>query len=255
MQQGTGGGRGLAARSVLRQPHCSFPKHATTDAVAFLRSRIAPVFPYHLPVSTDLELLDAWADGDKSAANELLKRHFRSVYRFFRNKISDGVEDLVQQTFLACVESRDRFRREASFRTFLFATARNILFKEYRRRRRHDDRIDFTMRTAVDLAPSPSSVIAKKAEERLLLEGLRNIPLDYQVALELYLWEGLSGKELAEVLGLSEDGARSRIHRAKAALKKQLEALADSAERLESTLSDLDGWAAGVREQAASAPD
>jgi RNA polymerase sigma-70 factor (ECF subfamily) len=205
---------------------------------------------YYLAVSTDFDLLDAWGNGDKAAASELFKRHFRPIYRFFRNKINDGAEDLVQQTFLACIESRDKFRRDSSFRTYMFATARNILYKEYRRRRRHDDRIDFTEKSAIDLGPSPSSIIAKKAEERVLLEALRSIPMDYQVALELYMWEDLSGKELAGVLGLSEDGARSRVHRAKAALRKKIEELSESPERLESTLSGLDTWAKSLRELA-----
>ncbi len=205
---------------------------------------------YTWAVRTDFELLDAWAAGDKKAASELFGRHFRSVYRFFRNKVAGGAEDLVQQTFMACVEGRDKFRRDSSFRTFLFGTARNLLYKEYRRKRRHDDRIDFTEQSVVDLAPSPSQILAKKSEERLLLEGLRSIPIDYQIALELYMWEDLSGKELADVLGLSEDGARSRVHRAKQALKRQLEQLSESPERLESTVSDLNGWAASLRELA-----
>jgi RNA polymerase sigma factor (sigma-70 family) len=199
-------------------------------------------------VVADYDLLEAWAGGDRVAGNQLFEEHFQAVYRFFRNKISDGAEDLVQQTFLACMESRDSFRRESNFRTFLFAVARNILFNEYRRRRRKECPRDLTTTTKADPRPSPPQGVAGQAEQRVMLEALRRIPLDYQIALELYMWEGLTGPELAEVLGIGEPGVRSRLRRAKESLRKQVEELAESPEVLASTVSDLDDWAASLRD-------
>jgi len=100
----------------------------------------------------------------------------------------------------------------------------------------------------MDIAPSPTAVVADKVEQRILLEALRQIPLDYQIALELQLWEGLTGPEMAEVLGLAEPGVRSRLSRAKRALKERIEQLADSPARLESTTSNLEQWAASLRD-------
>ncbi len=199
-------------------------------------------------MASDFELLDAWAAGDRGAGGELFRRHFQAVFRFFRNKIDGGVEDLVQQTFLGCIEGRHRFRRESGFVTWLLATARNVLLLEYRRRRRKDDRIDFGTMSAMDLAPSPVSVLTEKVQHRLVLEALRTIPLDYQIALELYLWEGLTGPQLAEVLGLSEPGVRSRLARAKEALRKRVAQLQASPEDLSSTVADLEAWAASLRD-------
>ena len=73
----------------------------------------------------DFETLDRWRAGDRAAGNELLRRHFDGLYRFFRNKVDEGVDDLIQRSFLACVESKDRFRKQASFRTYLFTVARH----------------------------------------------------------------------------------------------------------------------------------
>ncbi|MBX7078274.1 MAG: RNA polymerase sigma factor [Nannocystaceae bacterium] len=199
-------------------------------------------------VRSDFELLDAWALGDKRAAKELIDRHFDAVYRFLANKLrGGGVEDVVQDTFLACVQGRDKFRREASFRTFVFATARNVLLYHFRKQRRAGEPFDPEQLSAVDLAPGPSSVVVHKDEQRLLLEALRALPLEYQIALELYHWEGLSGPELATVLEITEAALRSRLHRAKVALRKQLEIIASSGVVLESTLADLDQWAASLR--------
>jgi len=201
-------------------------------------------------VVSDFELLDAWAGGDREAGGQLFRRHFRAVFRFFGNKVGGGTEDLVQQTFLGCVETHTRFRRDAEFRTFLLSVARNVLYNEYRRRRRKDDRVDFLTHSVADLAPSPTSIVADKHEQRLLLEALRQIPLDYQIALELQLWEGLTGPQMAEVLDLAEPGVRSRLGRARKALRVRMEALAESPALLKSTTADLEKWAHSLREAA-----
>lgn len=197
---------------------------------------------------SDFELLDAWAVGDKRSAKQLIDRHFDAIFRFFRNKLGgENVDDLVQDTFLACIEARDRFRREASFRTFLFATARYVLLEHFRKRKRAGDPLDPEVVSVIDLAPGPSTVAAHKAEQRLMLEALRALPLDYQIALELYHWEELTGPELARVLGITEAALRSRLHRAKLELRKQLERIGDSDHVLQSTLASLDAWAADLR--------
>ena len=197
---------------------------------------------------SDLELLEAWRGGDRRAGEQLFERHFDAVARFFRNKVDRGIDDLIQRTFLACVEGKDRFRGEASFRTFLFAVAHNVLGKHYRSQRRHGDRIDFGVTSVHDLAPSPSVVIARHHEHRVLLQALRRIPLDHQIVLELYYWERMTAAEVGRVLDVPEGTARTRIRRAKQLLEAELSRLTRDPRLLESTLSNLDDWARAVRE-------
>ena len=199
--------------------------------------------------ATDAELLEAWRGGDRRAGEELFERHFDAVARFFRNKIDHGIDDLIQRTFLACVESRDKFRGDSSFRSYIFGVAHNILGKHYRSKKRHGDRIDFGVTSVHDLAPSPSVVVAKHREQRLLLEALRRIPLEHQVVLELYYWERLPAPEVAQVVGVPEGTARTRIRRAKQLLVEEMEKLAANKDQLHSTIVNLDGWAEGLREQ------
>ena len=200
------------------------------------------------PVADDFDLLDAWGNGDAKAGSALFNRHFRAVYGFFRNKVDDGADDLVQQTYLRCVETRERFERKSSFRTYLFGTARNVLFEDFRRRRRDSTEPDFEHESVVDLTPSPSRIMVEKADRRVLLEALRRIPLDYQIALELYHWESLTGPELGVILGLSEPGVRSRLRRANEALRERIEAIESCPEKLRSTLAGLSAWARELRE-------
>jgi len=192
-------------------------------------------------VSGDSELFDAWIAGDQQSGAALFDRHFDGVSRFFRNKVSDEFEDLVQQTFIACLESRESFRRESSFRTFLFAIAHNVLRNYFRSRRR--ERLDFTSVSAHDLAPGPSTVVAQVREHELLLEGLRRLPLELQVILELYYWESMTAKAIGDVIGESEYTVRNRLRRGKELLRRNMENVANSPEELASTLEGLERWA------------
>jgi RNA polymerase sigma factor (sigma-70 family) len=202
-------------------------------------------------VPTDAELLERWRSGDKSAGEELFERHFDSIARFFRNKVDHGIDDLIQRTFLACVESRDKFRGDSSFRTYLFGVAHNVLGKHFRSKKRHGDKIDFGVTSVHDLGPSPSVVVAQHREQRMLLEALRRIPLELQVVLELYYWEKLTAGEVASVVGVPEGTARTRIRRARQLLEQEMGKLSESADLLHTTIANLDNWAASLREQLA----
>lgn len=202
-------------------------------------------------MATDFELLDAWKAGDRDAGNTLFERYFDPVCRFFTNKVHLHIDDLIQKTFLGCVEGRDRFQKQASFRTYLFAVAHNVLRAHFRERRRgaEDPSVDLGERSSDELTPSPSSILAVHQEQRLLLEALRRIPLDYQLVLELYYWEDMAAPELAQVLGLPEGTVRSRLRRAKEALAEKMTAIASEPDLLKTTMSSLDKWVRSLRSQ------
>jgi RNA polymerase sigma-70 factor (ECF subfamily) len=201
--------------------------------------------------ATDFDLLDAWRGGDRSAGDQLFERHFKGLFRFFRSKVDDAIaEDLTQVCFLACVDGKDKFRQSASFRTYLFSIARNQLYMHFRKRGRQEKIMEFGTASVADLGAGPGTMAANKAEQKLLLKALRRIPVDFQIAVELYYWEGLSTKELAEVLGVPEGTVRSRLTRAREHLAKQMKELAESPELAESTMGDFERWAASLKDAA-----
>lgn len=203
----------------------------------------------------------AWCDGDKKAGAALFDRHYEPIARFFHNKVDEAASaDLVQATFLACTEAKDRFRGDASFRTFLFAIAHNLLRKHYKKRRHEaartapppaevDEGPDFAEACAAELAPSPSSIFRAREEQRLVLEGLRRIPVECQEVLELHYWERMETAEIADIIGVPQGTVKSRLQRGRRLLGEKLEKLSASPGVLQSTLSDLDGWARGLRER------
>jgi RNA polymerase sigma-70 factor (ECF subfamily) len=201
------------------------------------------------PTPSDLELLGAWRSGDEAAGNTLFERHFDALYRFFENKVGDGVDDLVQQTMLGCVRGLDGYREHASFRTYVFAIARNVLYKHLELRCRDGARFDPNTSSIADFGESPSYVAAARTERRVLAAALRRIPVDDQIALELYYWEDLTGPELAQALDLTEPAVRSRLRRALERLRRMVTELTASPTELESVSVDLDRWAAALRDR------
>lgn len=200
-------------------------------------------------MATDAELLEAWRDGDTAAGEALVQSNFESIYRFFRNKVDGDLDDLVQATFARCVERRDEAKiRE--FRPYLFGVARNVLREHYRKRTRAE--VDLGSASVADLGASPSTFVARKQDHRLLLEALRQIPLDDQIALELVYWESMTGRELAAVMGVPEGTARTRLRSARLSLEAALSRIARSPEALKSTLDNLERWSASIREALAS---
>ncbi len=204
---------------------------------------------------TDAQLFAAWCAGDRSSGATLFDRHYESIARFFHNKVDDAsAADLIQNTFLGCVEARERFRGDSGFRTFLFAVARNLLHKHYRDHQGPRGRIDFGEVTACDLAPTASEVLRADEEKLLLLQALRRVPIECQEAMELLYWEKLTVAEIAEIAGIPAGTVKTRLHRGRRLLEEQMALLAATPALLESTLANLEGWAEDVRTQIVRSP-
>ncbi len=196
-------------------------------------------------MESDAELLRAWREGDQARGQELCKRYFDPVARFFANKLGDQTSDLVQETFLALVNGRDRIKDKARFRSYLFGVAYNVLKTNLRRRYRLPE--DFVSHSLHDLAPGAETMLRDAENLRLLKAALRRIPLNLQVALELRYWEKLSSAEISEVLGVPASTVRTHLSRARTLLEEAIENHSSTPEVVESTISDLDAWAEQLR--------
>jgi RNA polymerase sigma-70 factor (ECF subfamily) len=197
-------------------------------------------------VATDLELYRAWAAGDRGAGARLIDCHLAAVSRFFANKTVATAEhdDLVAMTFERCAKGLGGFRGEGSFRGYVLGIARHVLGDELRRRT--PDHALGSISIA-DLGPSPSRIAAERDEQRLLLAGLRAIPFEYQIALELHFFEELSRDEAAAVLGIPAGTVASRLRRGRELLAQAIAALAGSPALANATVTGLDAWAADLR--------
>jgi RNA polymerase sigma factor (sigma-70 family) len=196
---------------------------------------------------SDIALLDQWRAGDAEAGQALFQRHFDSIYGFFETKCEADADELVQSTFLACLRARDQFRKESSFRTYLFTIARHELYRVLRGRQR-DARLDFQLSSIAELVSTPGTRIARNQEHRRLLEVLRELPVEQQMLLELHYWEDMEIADLADVFEAPQATIRTRLHRARKLLREKMEGAAPG--RVLETLETMDAWARGLSRRA-----
>jgi RNA polymerase sigma-70 factor (ECF subfamily) len=194
----------------------------------------------------DAELLERWRAGEVEAGQRLFERHADVVARFFENKIREAAEDLIQLTFMRLLELRDRVREGVAFRAFVLGVARNVL-REHLRKLARGREVDPEVESMADLAPGSATLLGRSREQRLLLEGLRRLPIAHQLALELYYWEELDAHQIAEVMGISHSAMRSRLVKARELLRVAMAEIAQSQELLASTDEGLARWASEVR--------
>lgn len=194
----------------------------------------------------DLELLERWRADDKQAGATLYRRYFPGIRAYFLNRVPEAEEDLIQDTFAALIQAKDRFRAESSFKTYLFRIARYTYTGYLRKHARPDRKIDLASDSIADLGKRrPSSVLAEQEHLRLLLDALRAVPIDDQDLLELYYFEGLTGDHLAAVFDVPVATLRSRIGSAKQRLAKQFALLAEQSHDREWT-DEFTAWMADV---------
>lgn len=192
----------------------------TTSALADIASKSEP--------EDDASLLRRWGEGDAGAGDALIRRHFSTVHRFLRGKVdSDAeLEELVQDTLLACVEARHRYRAEASFRTFLLSIARHRLIDRYRARR-----LVLPISTALrDSATSPTQRMVKGQNVERLGRAIHELPAQLRRILELVYWHELDVPAVARRLGLPLNTVYSHLHRARVSLRSALHDSITSAE-------------------------
>jgi RNA polymerase sigma-70 factor, ECF subfamily len=205
----------------------------------------------------DRELLERWQAGDGEAGNELVRRRIGELTWFFRNKVCNesDVPDLVSQTFLGGLQAAAGFRGETSVRRFLYRVANNVLFSYIRKKsKRQREQLDFATVCVHELDPrSPSSIIMRRREAQAFVQSLRQIPVDDQVVLELMYFDGLSGREIGEVLGIPEGTVRGRLQRGLVRLRQEVQHQLDLHRQLRGgeattvTVEDLERWAEEVR--------
>ncbi len=191
----------------------------------------------------DLHLLAAWRGGRERAGSELFERHAVAVYRFFDSKVPMDAEDLMQQTFLACVESRDRFRKDSSFRGYLFGIARRVLLMHVRTKSRARRDFDPAVMSLLDSGATPLRAVARGDEYRVLADAMQTLPVDWQICLELFYWESMELTEIAAALDVPVGTVKSRLSRARARLEKAMRDVVFDQRLLESTLGGLEKWA------------
>jgi RNA polymerase sigma-70 factor (ECF subfamily) len=184
----------------------------------------------------DAALVDRWQAGDLSAFETLVSRHERRVFRLLFRMLGtrEEAEDASQDAFLSLFRHGHRFRREARFSTFVYRVAANAALNRRRtlgRARSRSEEFKRRQDAGDNLPSSPRSpaVSAEGSEvQERVQSALLSLPEDLRVAIVLYDIEGQAYRDIAETLGIPEGTVKSRIHRARSALRTELAAYVKS---------------------------
>lgn len=180
---------------------------------------------------TDEDLVQKVKGGDLDAFDQLVYRYegkiYSVAYRFMGNHADAG--DLAQDTFARMYQALPGFRGDSSFATWLYRIAANACRDELRKRQR---RRSVSMDELIEASPAnvpaaaseylPEEVAQRHETQRQVQECLNQLSGDHKLILVMREIQGLSYEEIAGVLGCSLGTVKSRISRARNALKEKI---------------------------------
>lgn len=168
-------------------------------------------------------LIAAMAAGNTQALDELYARYGGQILAFLVARLNNRVvaEEVLQDTMLAAWNNAANFRGESSVKTWLLVIARNRAINT--QRRYQPQMVD--VEAAYDLASAdtgPFEAVAREFDKALVRDALEHLKPEQREILVLFFFQHLSGPEIAEVLGISIGTVKSRLHRAKEALRRTI---------------------------------
>ena len=178
--------------------------------------------PEPLLPNEEAEWIRAAQAGDRSAFAQLVERYWDRLYRWLYRMTRDrhAAEDLTQETFAKALAAVRTFRPGSNFRAWVFRIGHNNFVNQKRADRRPMHALP------EDLAGQLANVAEDAAEHRETLEvvmrAVAELPPDFRAALLLRVEEGLSFRDVAKVLGTTEETARWRVFKARQKLLKVL---------------------------------
>ncbi|MFL5469238.1 MAG: RNA polymerase sigma factor [Gemmatimonadaceae bacterium] len=161
-----------------------------------------------------MELINRWKAGDGRAATKLVGRHSQALARFAASMGErEGIEELVQDTFVRAFASLDSFRGESSFRTWLFTIERRLMLDRRRAERRSRETVPLEELDSASEYGALDGLIAEETQERVR-KSLEALSPTQREVFTLRVQQGLSYKEIANVVGSTEGAVRVHYHNA-----------------------------------------
>jgi RNA polymerase sigma-70 factor (ECF subfamily) len=181
-------------------------------------------------MKNELELIEKAKQGDKEALTELVKKYQDTVYNFAfkmcRNK--DKAENTMQDTFYNMIKSLNQFDGKSKFSTWLYKIVANNCFMQHRIEKKYEVE-DFAEQeeiydniNSLDIQMIPDLNVENKELQLILDEAIKKLPKEYRIVFVLRDIQGLSVEETAEITKLSIPNVKTRLHRARKFLKKEL---------------------------------
>ena len=172
----------------------------------------------------ELLLISRARGGDREAFGALVEQYRDNVYRLAYRMCGNAydADEAAQEAFVAAWRALPNFRGDAKFSTWLYRLTTNAAIDVMRREKRHQTVGDGEMIEVADDADSPQETVERTEQQEAVQKALSTLSEEYREVLLLRYMEELDYAEIAEVLQLPSGTVKSRINRAKAALKTAL---------------------------------
>lgn len=165
-----------------------------------------------------------YLDGDDSALMDIIRAYKDGLTMYLNNYVRDlnVADDLCCETFVRLAEKKPHFRSDSSFKTFLYGIGRKVAIMYIRRNKKYTtEPLEDDMKI-VSSSDSEEEYLLKE-RNRQLYAAMRKLKSEYAQALWLMYFEVLSIKEIASVMKKSPSAVKMLLHRARPALKAELE--------------------------------
>lgn len=186
------------------------------------------------------------------AFDKLYRDHVDLVYRYAYRLCGDmeSANDLVQETFLNAFRGMNAFRGDAQVSTWLYTIASRAAMRMRRKRKGAPERElsleefiptsdgEFRLQIPIE-GLTPEEALENKELREALDHAINKLPKKYRMALVLRDMEGVSAKEVSGIMGLSERAVKSRLHRARLFVRRELSGRGITQEH---PRSDAKGW-------------
>lgn len=187
------------------------------------------------PVQDDEKaIIERCKKGDLSAFDDLVKRYERQVYGFAYRMTGnyDDANDIASEAFIKVYNGIEGFRGDSNFSTWLFRIVTNLYLDHRKRSKCHlnvplDEYIEFeessVARQVEDSSPGPLEQVEFGERSSILEKAIGELPEYQRLMVLLFHTQGKSYDEIAEIIGLPIGTVKSRLNRARLALKEKLE--------------------------------
>jgi len=187
-----------------------------------------------IQILSDVELVEKFTKGDESSFEEIVRRYETKAYnlamRLTRNQ--EDAEEVLQDVFVTVYRKVAGFEGKSKFSSWLYRITVNAAFMKLRKRRQDQsvalEDVMSNLHNITTLAPQssfslPCDSLAVSNEVREALEGaISKLPEEYRAVFILRDIDGLSNKEVGDILDLSIPAVKSRLHRSRLMLRKRL---------------------------------
>ena len=224
--------RGIALNSIpgfdslghVVQEKCARPHVISEETMAFMKTD-----------DIDHRLITRFKEGSSEAMEKIVERYQESIFNFGLRMCGhmQDAEDIMQDTFLNAFNGLHTFREETKLRNWLFRIAAHACIRKRRKKKFQPDQElpleSFLPKEGAevkfeipDLSSDPAQDLMRSELKQVIEEAVYSLPAKYKLVFNLRDMEGFSTEETADILGISVQSVKTRLHRARLYLREKI---------------------------------